>query len=740
MRRSGLRPSLLFSLIAATLLVGACLNPIMDPPLSYVLRFDANGGVGVADAPYDQDFTLVLVGDRIDLPGPGTMSNLPEVFLGWNTRPSGAGIFYAPGDAMTMPSHDVTLHAVWGPGGATFTITYNANGADSGTVPVEQTKIEGVDLTLASNTGGLVRSEFTFTGWNTQADGSGTFFAEGESYTDNANLTLYAEWTPNTYFVFFEPDEGTGIMAPVEVDFQEWIVLPPSTFTRDGFTFNGWAVVPAGPIIYINEANYQHVTVGDQTLYALWIPEPEFAGGVGTAVDPYQVATANHLNNVRNHLGATFAQTANIDLGVSPWNEGDGWEPIGTDATPFTGSYDGGGFTISGLTINRSEDNVGLFGRINGATIERVGLEDVSVSGLINTGALVGSSAITSSSLVRDSYAIGTVDSTSYHTGGLIGFAGEMTVERSFAAVAVTSTVASPSNRVGGLIGRSSSVTVNDSYAVGSVTTTGTEGFIGGLLGGGVGTTINRSYAAGRITTAGATAGGLVGDGGGVNVTDSFFDTYTTGIATGIGLPRPTASMLRQSNFNFWNFLPGGTWAIDGDVSYPYLQWYSGPAPVPATAFALRDVGPAGGWVFYDKGFYSDGWRYMEAAPADASTGIGWGGSGTLVDLTSTEVGTGLENTDHIISILGAGSYAAELARSQNIAGFTDWFLPSDDELHLMYLNLHAESVGGFATANHWSSTAGASDLYAIAHYFNPSGAFVTLRSNSFRVRPARRF
>lgn len=250
MRRSGLRPSLLVSLIAVTLLVGACLNPIMDPPLSYVLRFHGNGGVGVADAPYDQDFTLVLVGDGVVLPGPGTITNLPDVFLGWNTRESGGGIFYAPGDVMTMPSHDVTLYAVWGPGGTTYTVTYNANGADSGTVPGDQTKTAGIDLTLQTNSGGLALAGYTFDRWNTAGDGSGRFYAEGASYTTDANVTLYAQWTAlPTHTITYNANGATGA-APIDAGAyyagQAITIAGQGALTSGTDSFAGWNTATDG--------------------------------------------------------------------------------------------------------------------------------------------------------------------------------------------------------------------------------------------------------------------------------------------------------------------------------------------------------------------------------------------------------------------------------------------------------------------------------------------------------------
>ena len=79
----------------------------------------------------------------------------------------------------------------------------------------------------------------------------------------------------------------------------------------------------------------------------------EFAGGDGTEGNPYQVSTAEQLDNVRNYLDAYFIQTADIDLteataeGGTFYNDGSGWSPIGTNRnTPFAGSYDGGGHRI----------------------------------------------------------------------------------------------------------------------------------------------------------------------------------------------------------------------------------------------------------------------------------------------------------------------------------------------------------------------------------------------------------
>ena len=123
----------------------------------------------------------------------------------------------------------------------------------------------------------------------------------------------------------------------------------------------------------------------------------QFAGGSGTENDPWQIATADHLNNLRNYLGSVhhdkfFIQTADIDLGVPPYSEGEGWEPIGQEdwQTHFQGNYDGAGHKISGLYIDRPDENFqALFGVMRGS-VRDLELEDVNVTGGTNVGALVG--------------------------------------------------------------------------------------------------------------------------------------------------------------------------------------------------------------------------------------------------------------------------------------------------------------------------------------------------------------
>jgi hypothetical protein len=106
-----------------------------------------------------------------------------------------------------------------GPKQQEYTVSYHANGAN-GTPPATQTVNAGSSLTL-SGQGGLTYTGYTFSGWNTNADGTGTLYSAGDSYTPTTSVTLYALWTlsaPVQYTVTFDADGGTPITQTKTVD------------------------------------------------------------------------------------------------------------------------------------------------------------------------------------------------------------------------------------------------------------------------------------------------------------------------------------------------------------------------------------------------------------------------------------------------------------------------------------------------------------------------------------------
>jgi hypothetical protein len=111
-----------------------------------------------------------------------------------------------------------------------------------------------------------------------------------------------------------------------------------------------------------------------------------------------------------------------------------------------------------------------------------------------------------------------------------------------------------------------------------------------------------------------------------------------------------------------------------------------------------------GGIIFYVIGTYPNQ-HGLVCAPTNQSTGIKWwNGSYESISATGSAVGTGQANTTAIVAALGDGSYAAKLCDDLDLNGYSDWFLPSLDELELMYTNLKVNNIGGFNSVRYWSS------------------------------------
>ncbi len=187
----------------------------------------------------------------------------------------------------------------------------------------------------------------------------------------------------------------------------------------------------------------------------------DFDGGSGIAEDPFLVSTAEQLNHVRNLPNAYFKQIANINLDASPWNEGEGWEPIGDHDNPFSGNYDGDGHRISNLFIYRPEETyVGLFGNTSGAVVKNLMLDNAFVHGWRYVGGLAG--YMENQSRVEHIY-IESIDLhiTQRHGGGLAGYLHQSFVFRSYSSGSLSRGNVNEWNSIGGLAG---SVTVSSDH------------------------------------------------------------------------------------------------------------------------------------------------------------------------------------------------------------------------------------------------------------------------------------
>lgn len=160
---------------------------ITCPARTYTVSYNANNGSG---APSSQTKTY-----NVTLTLSSTIPTRSGYdFLRWNTASDGSGTNYSAGASYTNNAA-VTLYAQWQQSVATYGVSYNGNGATSGSAPSSQTKTQNVALTLATNTGNLAKPGCTLLGWNVEPNGSGTHYDLGASYTANVAVLLYAEWS-----------------------------------------------------------------------------------------------------------------------------------------------------------------------------------------------------------------------------------------------------------------------------------------------------------------------------------------------------------------------------------------------------------------------------------------------------------------------------------------------------------------------------------------------------------------
>jgi len=293
----------------------------------------------------------------------------------------------------------------------------------------------------------------------------------------------------------------------------------------EGWEFLGWQGDLSG------SANPIEVTVTGNITATAVLGEVPFEGE-GTLENPYRIATLEQLNAIRGHyLDDHFLQVADIDASeTAGWRDGVGFVPIAfTGSGTFTGSYDGGGYSISELHIDLTggiytEDTfAGLFGRINNAYIKNLTLSDVeiiSVEGIVGTGALAGFAG--SQSIIENVEVTGSISGHN-NIGGLVGYADQVAISGSSTDVTVSGNF-----HVGGLAGYTRLGWMSDSHSRGSVS--GYQG-VGGLIGNrNVGELIISSSATGDINGT-VNVGGLIGSS--FNTIAPVIQSYATGNVSG---------------------------------------------------------------------------------------------------------------------------------------------------------------------------------------------------------------
>ncbi len=334
--------------------------------------------------------------------------------------------------------------------------------------------------------------------------------------------------------------DGETYSVPVELVAGETVILEAYQVS-ECYRFEQWLGDLTG-------VDYSQPLFVNRDLFVTVQFAPDFSAGEGTAAAPLEVSDWWELDRVRCFADSAYLLVGNLDeqdsgyveLASSAANAGAGWKPLGDGSNRFTGSFDGAGYTISGLNVVRpAEDYVGLFGYTGaGSSISDLGLINLSVEGDDYTGGLVGRNL----GIISRAFVVGQV------TGD---------------------------RRVGGVVGQNDSI-IENLYARGIVS--GDQG-IGGVVGYNFEGMVEKSYAAAEVIGAGL-LGGLVGINDFGSVSNSFCDTEVSGLNVsegGEGLS--TAELKEYDRFVAagWNIEPTG---VDRNDGYPYLSgetepvWY----------------------------------------------------------------------------------------------------------------------------------------------------------------------
>lgn len=219
---------------------------------SRTVIFNPNGGEGGLQS-------ITAVDEKLSY-SPQPPSREGYSFLGWGTSPDADTVV----DLRDMSGYSM-LYAVWSP---VFTVTFDANSGNWGSDAATTTDILTAYGSVLYLPDAPARANYTFSGWNTEADGTGTPFTLSTSVIQDFTR-VYAIWTPvrpDKYTVSFETNGGNAIAA-IETDL---IDTAPVT-AKDGYTLEGWYSDPG--LDASSKANYPYPVASDITLYAHWIAQ-----------------------------------------------------------------------------------------------------------------------------------------------------------------------------------------------------------------------------------------------------------------------------------------------------------------------------------------------------------------------------------------------------------------------------------------------------------------------------------
>jgi uncharacterized repeat protein (TIGR02543 family) len=351
-------------------------TPTPSPSGPYTVTYlgnGSNGGTVPVDglSPYIAGSTVTVLGN--------TFTRAGFTFAGWSTNSAGTGSDYNGGDLFIINAN-TTLYAQWIPIiSGDYTLTYNGNGG-TGSEPALTTEYPGgTSVTVLGNSGSpvLTKTGYTFAGWNTAADGSGTPYSPTNTFTINANTILYAQWNPAytlSYSNEIARQFGGGTAPAPTTSYSGGASVPilENTFTyiRSGITyrFGGWNTGLYGTGTYYDTTDILTMPWADTILYAQWYNPagPDYqviyngngsTTGTVPATAPYKSGqgvgisgntgsltktsfTFYGWNTAANGLGTAYPITSN-GFTMPAYNVTLYAQWVDTSATPYTLTYFG---------------------------------------------------------------------------------------------------------------------------------------------------------------------------------------------------------------------------------------------------------------------------------------------------------------------------------------------------------------------------------------------------------------
>lgn len=304
-----------------------------NPNPTYAVTYDGNGNTGgnvpIDSANYVPGQTVTVLANT------GSLVKTGYSFSGWNTQTDGSGTTYTQAQIFAIGAANVILYAKW-TANPTYTVTYNGNNSTGGSAPIDSTNYQqGQTVTVLANTGNLVRINYSFSGWNTQADGSGTTYTQPQTFVIGAsNVTLYAMWIASpAYTVIYDGNGNTGGNAPINVtNYAQGqtvtVFSNVGNLVKTGYVFSGWNTQADGSGTTYTAAQTFSMGSANVTLYAKWLAVFGYAyvanatsdsvsqylidvNGVLTPMSPATVAAAHAPNAITVDPSGKYVYVAN---------------------------------------------------------------------------------------------------------------------------------------------------------------------------------------------------------------------------------------------------------------------------------------------------------------------------------------------------------------------------------------------------------------------------------------------